>query len=347
MKVSVVVTVYNLERYIHKSIMSVINQTYDNLEIIVVDDCSTDASASIIASFGSQVKYIKTSVNGGVLLATCLGLKLATGDIITFLDGDDIWLPNKIMEVVNLYKSNDQYVLISHDYDYIDENSIVFYPGDNTQEELRLLSQKNDNLTINNIMREGVKFPCGVIWLGSAYSINTHKFNVKAFLSWVDTLKQATLVYQDWPLATFVMASSNGLFGYVNIKLFQYRLHQYNYSGGSGMTLDKAKKVALKGLETSNSIMNIMELFRDNFSDEDFYRIKNFRENMAQEYLFLINVYNRNLINAVRILFKLYSNKYLTRQMFFKHLLRLITFGIFGSKFFNLKHLLIKFKRKC
>lgn len=94
--ISVVVPVYNIENYISKTIDSILNQTYKNLEIIVVDDGSTDKSGEVIDSIAekdSRVKIIHKQ-NGGVTSARIEGVKASTGEWIGFVDGDDYIEPN-------------------------------------------------------------------------------------------------------------------------------------------------------------------------------------------------------------------------------------------------------------
>ena len=91
MKISVIVPCYQAERYIQRCLQSICSQTYSNLEIIVIDDGSTDASASIVkglAQSDSRIKYIYQS-NAGVSAARNAGLDYASGDVITFVDSDD------------------------------------------------------------------------------------------------------------------------------------------------------------------------------------------------------------------------------------------------------------------
>jgi len=92
--VSVIVPVYNGEEYLGEAIESIISQTYDPLEIIVVDDGSTDSSREIILSF-PQIKYIYQE-NKGHAAARNQGIKASKGDFIAFLDADDFWVPEKI-----------------------------------------------------------------------------------------------------------------------------------------------------------------------------------------------------------------------------------------------------------
>lgn len=91
MKISVIVPCYQAERYIQRCLQSLCSQTYSNLEIIVVDDGSTDASASIVKKFAqsdSRIKYLY-QLNAGVSAARNAGIDYASGEVITFVDSDD------------------------------------------------------------------------------------------------------------------------------------------------------------------------------------------------------------------------------------------------------------------
>ena len=92
--VSVIIPVYNAEQFLLETLDSVFAQTYTNVEVIAVDDGSTDRSAEIIKSYPA-VKYIRQK-NGGVSNARNTGIKASSGDYIAFLDHDDIWLPEKL-----------------------------------------------------------------------------------------------------------------------------------------------------------------------------------------------------------------------------------------------------------
>ncbi|AJD92699.1 hypothetical protein JMA_33820 [Jeotgalibacillus malaysiensis] len=98
-KISVIIPIYNREKYLSECLTSVINQSYSNLEIILVDDGSTDQSLEIIQRFSKQDDRIKyyTQNNQGVASARNSGLKMVTGDFITFVDSDD-WVVNNMYE---------------------------------------------------------------------------------------------------------------------------------------------------------------------------------------------------------------------------------------------------------
>lgn len=95
LRVSVIVPVYNGAAYLADAIASIRAQQYAPLEIIIVDDGSTDETAAIAASLGADVRYVYQQ-NQGPAAARNRGLKAATGEVIAFLDADDLWTPDKL-----------------------------------------------------------------------------------------------------------------------------------------------------------------------------------------------------------------------------------------------------------
>lgn len=104
--VSVIIPIYNCERYLAEAVESVLAQTYRPIEIIVVDDGSTDGSAGVAKSFAdSQVQYFYQT-NSGPGAARNQGANLARGSIFAFLDSDDIWLGDKLTLQMAAFESN-------------------------------------------------------------------------------------------------------------------------------------------------------------------------------------------------------------------------------------------------
>lgn len=121
--VSVIMPSYNTADYIADSIKSVISQTYQNWELIIVDDCSTDNTDDIVSYFSdNRIKYMKNKKNMGAAATRNRALREAKGKWIAFLDSDDLWLPNKLEKQINFMKSNG-YVFSYHNYEKIDENN--------------------------------------------------------------------------------------------------------------------------------------------------------------------------------------------------------------------------------
>lgn len=112
---SIIMPIYNSQEYLSKSIQSVINQTYQNWELICVDDGSVDNSLELCHKFAAKDARIKvfTKINEGVSSARNFGLKQATGDRIVFLDADD-WFSEDILEIFSKYDLNTDLIIANH-----------------------------------------------------------------------------------------------------------------------------------------------------------------------------------------------------------------------------------------
>lgn len=121
--VSIIMPSWNTERFIAESIQSVINQTYTNWELLIVDDCSTDNTDEIVASFHDErIKYYHNEKNSGAALTRNKAMREASGEWIAFLDSDDLWTPEKLEHQINFMKKNG-YTLSFTEYEKIDEES--------------------------------------------------------------------------------------------------------------------------------------------------------------------------------------------------------------------------------
>lgn len=106
--ISVILPTFNRESTIYDAIMSVLNQTYTDLELIIVDDGSTDRTYEIVKDITDlRVKYFKNEKNIGACASRNKGVHLSSGKYIAFQDSDDIWLENKLMEQITFLKEND------------------------------------------------------------------------------------------------------------------------------------------------------------------------------------------------------------------------------------------------
>ncbi len=106
--ISVIIPVYNAERYIKHTLDSVIQQDYPDKEVIIVDDCSTDKSSEIIKDYMnrcSYIRYYRLDKNSGVAMARNTGIKLAKGRFIAFIDSDDVWKEGKLSRQVAMFEN--------------------------------------------------------------------------------------------------------------------------------------------------------------------------------------------------------------------------------------------------
>lgn len=113
-KISVIVAIYNIEDYVSECISSIINQTYTNLEIILVDDGSTDSSGKICDNFQKKDDRIAVihKKNGGLSDARNAGIKECSGDYITFIDGDDFVSPIMYETMIKLLNNKDNQIIV-------------------------------------------------------------------------------------------------------------------------------------------------------------------------------------------------------------------------------------------
>jgi glycosyltransferase involved in cell wall biosynthesis len=120
-RVSVIIPTYNCSQYLPQAIDSVLNQTYKNQEIIVVDDGSIDNTSEIIKSYLSKIRYVYQE-NQGVSEARNRGLYLAKGELIAFLDADDLFLPTKIERQVAIFDVQPEIGIVNSGFRIITEN---------------------------------------------------------------------------------------------------------------------------------------------------------------------------------------------------------------------------------
>lgn len=98
---------YNSAECIERAISSVLRQTYQNFELLIIDDCSSDATCEVIEAIGDdRIKLIRLTKNGGSAVARNIGLERATGRFIAFLDSDDSWHPEKLARQLDFMTTN-------------------------------------------------------------------------------------------------------------------------------------------------------------------------------------------------------------------------------------------------
>ena len=125
-RVSVIIPTYDRAHLVGRAIQSVLDQTYQDFEVIVIDDGSTDNTAEVVDSYGDErVKYIRHQVNKGTpAAARNTGIKAAMGELIGFVDSDDEWLPEKLQRQVDKFDSSSENVaLIYGGYEAIDDET--------------------------------------------------------------------------------------------------------------------------------------------------------------------------------------------------------------------------------
>jgi glycosyltransferase involved in cell wall biosynthesis len=334
-KVSVVITVYNLEKLVGAAIDSVLAQTIQPLQIIVVDDCSTDNSAQVIKAYADAVTYHKMEQNSGVLRATIAGMKLAKGDIICFLDGDDVWLPEKMEETVKVYEADDAVALVTHHYSAIDVEGKPLDIFKTRQAKFSdIIQGAKSKEELSDTLQSLILKSHYVVSIGSAYSIALPYFNVQQFeqfcnSNFSDDVLRNTV--QDLVIADYLIVTNpDKKVIAIDKKLFQYRVSGFNSSGQAG-NLQSALKSLQRHKATTLITSTIVKL-RPQFK----------KENRLQYYLnkeadYMIGLYQKKYGTAIVQFFKLSVHLW-DAEKIFKELKRLVAVILLGpDKFFKLK----------
>ncbi|MGP7816698.1 teichuronic acid biosynthesis protein TuaG [Niallia sp. 01092] len=125
--VSIIMPSYNCKKYIQASVQSVLKQTYKNWELIIVDDCSTDGTQSLLRKVEKEDERIHVfyeKENGGAAVARNKALEHAKGRFVAFLDSDDKWKPNKLSVQLGFMKQH-QYAFTFTAYEYMSEDAVL------------------------------------------------------------------------------------------------------------------------------------------------------------------------------------------------------------------------------
>lgn len=123
-RVSIITPSYNTANYISQTIECVLNQTYKNWEMIIVDDCSTDNTDQVVKKYlyDKRIKYLKNDANSGAAISRNRALKEVKGKWIAFLDSDDLWSKDKLEKQIRFMKENDYHFSYTN-YEEIDEKN--------------------------------------------------------------------------------------------------------------------------------------------------------------------------------------------------------------------------------
>lgn len=200
MLISIVIPLYNKEDYILRAIKSVLNQTHQKIELIVVDDGSTDNSLAKLASISDQRLKIIKQKNAGVSSARNTGVKASSANWVSFLDADDEYKPTFLEEIINFINT------------YKDQN--ISFVGTNYYFE------KNPEITINNDLSKGIYDYLKLFKnQKSPNSSSTTCVNKNKFLQ-IGGFPEGIKQFEDW--ITWCKLALVGNFGYINKQLGIY-----------------------------------------------------------------------------------------------------------------------------
>ncbi len=210
--VSIIVITYNQQEYIEECILSIINQNYENIEIIISDDCSTDNTSKILyklkKKYDDKIILNFSKINRGITANSNSALNMCKGEYICFTGGDDIFFKSKIQEQIKWIEQSPQRVLCGHDAELIDDKS-------------NLLEKKFSNM---KPIKEG-RGPSKIIRYGPPYPSSTILFRKSAIPSY--GFDKYIKFSSDWKLM-IDLVNNNKIFGYVDGVFLKYRIHETN-----------------------------------------------------------------------------------------------------------------------
>ncbi len=320
LKVSVIIPVYQAEKYLTKCLESILNQTYENIEVILIDDGSKDNSLAICNKYkelDSRVFVIKQG-NSGVSKARNVGINSAKGDYVFFVDSDD-WIENNTLEkLVYEIKENNldcigfNYIKEYENYSikntsYILEEKI--YRGDDCQDVARkaigLVGEELKNIEAFNFMAS----PCSKIYKKSIIVDNGIYFeDIRQIGSFEDGL---------FNIAFFLNCKS---FMYKNDYYYHYRKTNYQ-----SITSTYRENVLNKQINQLELIKKVAEIDSNKFFYEAYQNRISF---LSMEYFVNVVMSEKKFVEKYREIAMLFKNKEYVRAL----------------KNFSLKHLSLKWK---
>ncbi|WP_222597854.1 glycosyltransferase family 2 protein [Euhalothece natronophila] len=240
MKVSVLVSNYNYAQYLESTINSVLNQTYRNYEIIIVDDGSTDNSYQVIEQLHQKAPDKITSIfqeNQGQGAAFNTAFEASSGEIIAFLDADDIWLPNKLKKIVDIFRSQSDIIGIMHPLNVIDSDDKIINHG------------KYGWIPDDNLAKIILK--TGNAWHYPPTSGLAYRRSALNKVFPIDPVKWRLCADGCLVFCTAFLGEVVGL----NDPLANYRIHDSNNHASSNLTVEKQQR-SQSGIEMTNQYLN-------------------------------------------------------------------------------------------
>jgi len=276
--VSVITPVYNREKYLAKCIESILNQTYENFEFIIIDDNSSDLTVNIIKDYllrDSRIKFLENNKNLGATLSFNRGLDIAKGKYIARMDSDDISFPDRFKKQVDIFES-------WHDLEVLGTGAVLI---DHKENEIGRKQFPSNFKKISNIIKTGVPVFDPSVMMRSSTLKEINGFDNRLapaddYHLWLTLFKQKKII-------------SN-----IDDYLIKYRLHDSNLS-----------KVASR--EQLQKSFLALKIYNSNFSTDEFFNQKNHLDLTSFEEL-LIKYWdgsNTNKEGSIRIIKEYFSSK--------------------------------------
>jgi len=257
-KVSVVVPVYNGERYLTEALNSIFAQTFQSFEVICIDDGSTDGSLAILEGFLGRVTLVRQA-NAGQGAARNVGARIANGTYLAFLDQDDRWYPHKLERQAAMLDAHSDAVLVHCNSDRMDKNGQMLLNGATQAERITALASP-----LGRLIEEGLILP-------SAMMVRREAFERAGLF---DPLLRG---FEDFDLCARL--KREGRFLFQEESGMCYRLHGEGFSSAGGQAVIQSRKrflLRMKELYAGDQAkqMLISAMLAECYSDWGMYKVK-------------------------------------------------------------------------
>ena len=249
--VSVVIPVYNGERFLRESLESVFAQTFQDYEIICVDDGSTDGSCALLKQYGARVRVVQQA-NAGQSAARNAGVRQATGAFVAFLDQDDRWYPPKLAQQVAVLNAESDVALVHCNYDRMDGDGRVLVAGAALAEQASALASP-----LGCLIGEALVFPSAMLVRRDVFQ------RVGGFDPELRGFEDFDLIARLKQLGRFVLLNESGM---------AYRLHAGGFTRAGGMGVIRSRErflIRMRALYAGDHVKDVLikQMLADCYSD--------------------------------------------------------------------------------
>lgn len=322
--VSIIIPVYNADKYVEETIQSVINQSYDNWELILIDDGSQDNSVDIIDRYLKPNKIIllqhPEGVNLGVSKTRELGIKFAKGEFIAFLDADDVFYANKLNEQLKIFSKYKDVILVHSKVEILNNSELKFnyeFVFDNKDKEYKL--EEQENWLIDNRI-------CNSTVIVKSFILKEIKFSLPQLFQ-----------FEDWLLWSLVARKGN--FYYQNSPQIKYRIHPNSATGSilKNKLITPYSKIEylisfylLNDIGDFNSkiieqLKGVIAGISEVYSNDNLEKISSFKldfYDMSKESIIFIDKNNELLTKCLKLENELNEIKNIKKSIIFKLIIR-------------------------
>ena len=268
-KISVVIPVYNTSKFLHKCLDSILNQTYKNLEVIVVNDCSTDNSAEILEEYknkDSRIVIVNHEKNRGLFRARVSGLAVATGDYIGIVDSDDYISKDYYRKLIETAKEKQADIVMGK---IIHEKSDGYRYVHNSYYNMQPVERRGDEVLNKFLEQEGFCFIWHTVW-NKLYSKNLWD---KA-LPFFKTIEDHIIMCEDVLFSTIIHTFAKSLVS------TDYAFYFYMQHTGASTANDNNFNKFNRNITALIKVFNIVEKYLkdNNISEENQEHFQNWKK---------------------------------------------------------------------